>query len=333
MDAPPGKVIRSLRQALHMTQAEFARAAGWSASTISSWERGSTQPSRVAFKTILAFAEERGVRYQPRGEGAAPAPPSTLPVLRLGSRLPAPSGGDPAPRAMEATPVAALDHGREESFGSRRWTEIAAHGSSGAFEPARSIGERPEWQVEARLHVRVGAGAERLRRTGYVAASLLALVVGLGAGVWLRSGARSHAPASRVVERAEPPAARSAASAPASEPHVQVDELALTAFAAPALPGPPLAAGQAAEPPPVEPGVRVPRPGTLVPPTLARLESIVALDGVRRATFRVGDRSIALVEGDEIGGRAIALIANDEVALVRGGVAERVRLGSETPID
>jgi transcriptional regulator with XRE-family HTH domain len=36
----PGKVIRSLRQALHMTQAEFARAAGWSASTISSWERG-----------------------------------------------------------------------------------------------------------------------------------------------------------------------------------------------------------------------------------------------------------------------------------------------------
>jgi DNA-binding transcriptional regulator YiaG len=34
METPPGKVIRSLRQALDMTQAEFARAAGWSTSTI-----------------------------------------------------------------------------------------------------------------------------------------------------------------------------------------------------------------------------------------------------------------------------------------------------------
>src|SRR5436190_3929286 len=101
-----------------MTQAEFGRAAGWSASTISSWERGSTQPSRVGFKTILAFAQQQGVRYQPKGESPAPRPMAkpveTLPVLRLGSRLPSP-------------PLVARDTGREESFGSRRWTEIATY--------------------------------------------------------------------------------------------------------------------------------------------------------------------------------------------------------------
>ena len=321
METAPGKVIRSLRQALHMTQAEFARAAGWSASTISSWERGTTQPSRVAFKTILAFAEERGVRYQPKGEGASAAASGTLPVLRLGSRL-------PAPAAADAIPVAVLDGGREESFGSRRWTEIAAHAPSTAFERARPIGERPEWQIEARVQVRVGAGTEQLRRTGYVVASLVALVIGAAAGLWLRSGTGAHSTTSRATERVEPPAAPAVASAPEAVPPAQVDELALAAIAAP-LPGPPLAAGHGAALP-AEPAVAA--PARLVPPAVARLESIVSLDGVRRATFRVGDRSIALVEGDDFGGRTIAMIGNDEVALVGGGVAERVRLGSDTAI-
>jgi len=329
METPPGKVIRSLRQALDMTQAEFARAAGWSASTISSWERGSKQPSRVAFKTILAFAEERGVRYQPKGEGAASAPakPETLPVLRLGSRLPAPP--------VEVVPLSTLDAGRGESFGSRRWTEIAAHGPRPAFEPRpATVGERPEWQVEARLHVSIGAGSERVRRIGYVAASLVALVIGAGAGVMLRSGTSAPAPhdatVSRAVERVTAPAAPAVATAPEPAPPVEVDELALAALAAPRVPGPPLAAGQ-----PAEAAARgAPSSAhALVPPSFARLESIVALDGIRRATFRVGDRSIALVEGDEIGGRAIAMIANDEVALVGSGVAERVRLGAQTPLD
>jgi hypothetical protein len=69
------------------------------------------------------------------------------------------------------------------------------------------------------------------------------------------------------------------------------------------------------------------------PPSFARLESIVALDGTRRATFRVGDRAIALVEGDAIAGREVALIENQAVTLVRDGVAKRVRLGVETPLD
>ncbi len=79
MATPPGKVIRSLRQALDMTQAEFARASGWSASTISSWERGRATPSRLAFKTILAFAEERGVRYRPATKALVPLSASASP--------------------------------------------------------------------------------------------------------------------------------------------------------------------------------------------------------------------------------------------------------------
>lgn len=322
METPPGKVIRSLRQALDMTQAEFARAAGWSTSTISSWERGTSQPSRLAFKTILAFAEERGVRYQPKGEGAIATASGNLPVLRLGSRLPTPMTLD----ADGAFPPGARQGEREESFGSRRWTEVAAsHPTVEAAAHGASIGERPEWHVEARLQVRVGTSGERLRRTGYVAATLLALVIGVGAGVWLRTGVGSSS-APRTAERSpieEPVSAPRVAKAP---PPVEVDELALTAFAAAPVAGPPLAHGQPAQ-------IAIAEAPPMPPPSYARLESIVSLDGVRRATFRMGDRSIALVEGDAIGGRAVGEIANSEVTLVGEGAPKRVRLGAEIPVD
>jgi hypothetical protein len=68
-------------------------------------------------------------------------------------------------------------------------------------------------------------------------------------------------------------------------------------------------------------------------PAFARLESIVALDGVKRATFRVGDRSIALVEGDQLGARTVVAIANHDVMLAGSGVQRRVRLGAETPLE
>lgn len=319
METPPGKVIRSLRQALDMTQAEFAHAAGWSTSTISSWERGTTQPSRLAFKTILAFAEERGVRYQPKADGAVTTT-GNLPVLRLGSRLPAP------PVTLDAEgsfPPGTAE--REESFGSRRWTEVAA--SRPTVEIAArgaSIAERPEWHVEARLQVRVGTSGERLRRTGYVAASLMALVIGVGAGAWLRSGVGSNT-APRTAER---PPIQEPVSAPraAKAPPVEVDELALTAFAVAPAAGPPLAADQPAE-------IAIAPVPAMPPPSYARLESIVSLDGIRRATFRMGDRSIALVEGDAIGRRAVGEIANSEVMLVGEGAPKRVRLGAEIPVD
>jgi hypothetical protein len=114
-----------------------------------------------------------------------------------------------------------------------------------------------------------------------------------------------------------------AAKAP---PPVEVDELALTAFTVAPAAGPPIAADQHAE-------IAIAPVPAMPPPSYARLESIVSLDGVRRATFRMGDRSIALVEGDAIGGRAVGEIANSEVMLVGEGAPKRVRLGAEIPVE
>lgn len=328
MTTPPGKVIRSLRQALDMSQAEFARAAGWSASTISSWERGTTTPSRLAFKTILAFAEERGVRYRPTGDAPGlaapvaglPAPTSGLPTLRLGSRLP-------------AAPLAVREGGREESFGSRRWTDVAASGVVLDVQPAIAVDERADafdarvaaleaarsaWTLDARVRVELGAGMPWLRRATAVGAVLAALVIGAGAGTMLRGG---RAPAPSTGEHASGPSVQPAARVV----RVPLQADALAAVAVPPLAAAPYAAGTVPDAP-------AERAAAMPPPEHARLESIVALDGTRRATFRVGDRSIALVEGDELGGRTVALIGNDEVALVGGGVATRVRLGFDTPI-
>jgi transcriptional regulator with XRE-family HTH domain len=320
MDTAPGKVIRSLRQALDMTQAEFARAAGWSASTISSWERGTAKPSRIAFKTILAFAEERGVRYTEGGASATSdaGSSSNLPVLRLKSRV--------------EPPIEVLDAGRGSplgSFGSRRWTEVAAGRPAVFAGQAVPLAERPEWQIDARLHIRVGKDGERWRRTGYVAASLIALAIGAGAGVLIRTGWHGNAAPARsvVAEPAVAPEAPAEAVAPApaqaaaSAPAVEVDELALAAVGAPPYAG---------EAPVAAPAAAI---AAMPAPELARLESIVALDGVKRATFRVGDRSIALVEGDQLGGRTVVAIANRDVMLAGGGVQRRVRLGSETPLE
>jgi transcriptional regulator with XRE-family HTH domain len=317
VDTAPGKVIRSLRQALDMTQAEFARAAGWSASTISSWERGTAKPSRVAFKTILAFAEERGVRYTEGGATATndDAASGNLPVLRLKSRV--------------EPPIEVLDAGRGSplgSFGSRRWTEVAASRPAVFAGQTVPLAERPEWQIDARLQIRVGKGGERWRRTGYVAASLIALAIGAGAGVLIRTGLHGNAtPATNVAEPAVAPEAPAEAIAP--EPAVEVDKLAVDVneLALAAVGAPPYAAGE----PAAAPAAAV---ASMPAPAFARLESIVVLDGVKRATFRVGDRSIALVEGDQLGGRTVVAIANRDVELAGGGVQRRVRLGSETPL-
>jgi len=229
-------------------------------------------------------------------------------VLRLGSRIP--SGV------------------REESYGSRRWTEVAQHAASphaavwespaAGFTADRSAFERtrPDWHVEARVRVRIGTGSARARRRAFFAAAMLALAIGLGAT--LRGGR-----VARPTPHAAPESARGGhvAPAPAIVPAVQVDELALEPPVAERAPY----AGAALVPAPALPP---PMPA----PATARLEGITAIRGVRRASFRVGDRTIALGEGDEIGGRAIAVIGDDQVALVGGGVAARVRLGFETPL-
>ena len=68
MEGQPRDIIRAIRRALGMSQAQFARALGWAPSTISRWESGRAEPDRLALKLILAFGEERRVRYRPRRE-------------------------------------------------------------------------------------------------------------------------------------------------------------------------------------------------------------------------------------------------------------------------
>jgi transcriptional regulator with XRE-family HTH domain len=332
VEPAPGKVIRSLRQALDMSQAEFARAAGWSPSTISAWERGTSRPSRLAFKTILAFAEERGVRYQPKS--AAPAlPMNTLPVLRLSSRLPAP----PAVELVAPEPPPRGPRPRAESFGSRRWTDMAASGVAGTYDAhAGTRRHHAAWQAEATLHVKIGTGARPSARLGYVVAAAAALVIGLGAGAILRRTPSVDAAARHIAS------ARPDDDAPAATAELgAADEAIDTGDAAANGPESAVASAADAGEDPFPSGVPdpaaaaaamapVPAPVAL----LARLESIVALDGVRRASFRVGDRSIALVEGDQLGARAIAKIANEDVTLVGGGDGpQRVPLGFETPVE
>src|SRR5437899_4767598 len=84
-------MIRAIGQALGMTRPEFGHALGWAPSTISRWESGRALPNRLAVKIILAFAEERRVRYRPRRELMlrAPSPVPGLPALALyGPRSP-----------------------------------------------------------------------------------------------------------------------------------------------------------------------------------------------------------------------------------------------------
>jgi DNA-binding transcriptional regulator YiaG len=330
METAPGKVIRSLRQALQMSQAEFARAAGWSPSTISSWERGTSRPSRLAFKTILAFAEERGVRYQAKSEPSGPdgtaAPASALPMLRMSSRLPA------APVEIVAPERPRSSSAREESFGSRRWTDYAATGVAGSYDAYAGARPRPSaWQAEATLHVKIGAGTRPSRRGGWIVAGMAAVLVGLGIGTLLRSATSPHDAVGRVA------AARSVENGSTSEPLARVDALEAPEVAGDALPGTAEASEPSDEPfpsgidpVPVAAAAMAPAPVAL----LARLESIVSLDGIRRASFRVGDRSIALVEGDQLGAHAVAKIANEDVTLVGGADGpHRVPLGFETPLE
>jgi len=83
VDGRSQDMIRAIRQALDMTQAEFGHALGWAPSTISKWESGRGEPNRLALKIILAFAEERKVRYRPRRELVMQAPDGVphLPVV------------------------------------------------------------------------------------------------------------------------------------------------------------------------------------------------------------------------------------------------------------
>ena len=77
MDALSRDIIHTIREGLGMSRVEFARALGWAPSTISRWESGKAEPSRLSLKIILAYGEEHGVRYRAR---RAPSAPLLLPA-------------------------------------------------------------------------------------------------------------------------------------------------------------------------------------------------------------------------------------------------------------
>ena len=52
--------VRQLRESLRMTQEEFAREVGVSFSTVSRWERGRGEPSRLARRQIDKLRKRAG---------------------------------------------------------------------------------------------------------------------------------------------------------------------------------------------------------------------------------------------------------------------------------
>jgi transcriptional regulator with XRE-family HTH domain len=195
-------IVRTIRRALDMTQAEFAHALGWSPSTISRWESGRAEPDRLSLKIILAFGEERRVRYRPRASTGStlPAPISSLPAT-IGTL-----GYAPRP-ALEVLPPAS---------GARPW---GSHPGT----------ERPRF--EAALSFRVAVNERRdpmgarhpgwLRNGGIVAAALCAVTL-IGAPMMGRSARPVDAPnrrAARVAQLAPVVAAAApAAAAPVAPP-------------------------------------------------------------------------------------------------------------------
>jgi putative transcriptional regulator len=137
MDGQPQDIIRTIRERLGMSRAEFARALGWASSTVSRWESGKAQPSRLALKIILAFAEERGVRLRPQRQlvpiVAAPTPPpTTLPSIEVRPlhvrRMPEPAVANPPRWEAELRFRVAVD--RSSAPGAKHWVGNAAIGAA-----------------------------------------------------------------------------------------------------------------------------------------------------------------------------------------------------------
>ena len=65
-----------------------------------------------------------------------------------------------------------------------------------------------------------------------------------------------------------------------------------------------------------------------------RLEGVMVLGVDRRATFRVDDERVTVVEDESIGGRCPSRIDADGVELVdASGTVHALRLGGDLPLD
>jgi transcriptional regulator with XRE-family HTH domain len=297
MQADASRIIRTMREALGMSQAEFARALGWATSTISRWESGKAQPGRLALKIILAFGEERGIRYHPPTK-ALPAPIGTSSVAR------APSRAAPAPIEVAA---------------SRSWTT-----PSGT--------ERQGWHAE--LNFRVGVD-RRARATGTSHRSWLGGAVA-GAFVCLSvlGVTMLTATPSSLSRRVESAPARLddagrnqwlTASAPALDPAED------RAAARPARSKRKRRAARDAGEAPI---AAAPPPVAETPPLLARLEAVTLLGGSRTAKFRTDRDSITVTVGSRLGGHETVRVSGEGVELRdAAGAVRTVRLGETVEID
>ena len=307
MEAPPGHVIRVLRQALKMSQGEFARALGWVPSTISRWERGQAPPSRLALKTILAFAEERGVRYKPKAQPTATA------LVPFQEREMPPSLRREGESDLLPPPPSPETSGSRSSGG--RFLSITA--------------ERPRWSAEANFRLsadRRPAGPPQRSRTALHSAGIVAATLCAVLTIGLRGSVQHTTPLDGTTPNptthplrtlsSMPPAPKPAAQRLASAP--------LAKAAAPYAIVPDSVADATTEAP-------APAP---IPAPLARLESIVMIGDTHRATFRTKTDSVTVTEGSWLGGRQVGRIDTDHVELVGGaGKTRTVRVGSPTLLE
>ncbi len=290
MAPSPAHVIRTIRKALKMSQSEFAKALGWAPSTISRWERGDAAPNRLALKTILAFAEERKVRYRPK------APSQALVPLTLDD------GGQSTRELLQPHVVA-------------RPCDTAAD-----VDPFLSVtARRPRWVAEARFRFAMDSRPypcrqplrTTLRNAGILAASFGAvLAIGLR-GPSIGGQPTSAPPAGTAALHSALPAPAPAAATATAVAAAEIERRAAEA-----------ADAEAAEP------VQV----AALPESIARLESIVMIGHMGRATFRTHADAVTVTEGSWLGDRRVNRITGDRVELVDPtGASRLVRLGDPLP--
>jgi DNA-binding XRE family transcriptional regulator len=304
MQGEASNIIRTIRQALGMSQAEFARALGWGTSTISRWESGKAQPNRLAMKIILAFGEERGVRYRPRAK-ALPAP-----ATAAGAHPPVSGPAVPALAVPVARPAAGT------------WSTSIA-------------GERAGWEAQLNFRVAIDRGSRgptsgrqawftRAVAGGALCTSLV-FCIALLTATPARTGrdVSARRPAARVPAEflaagptVAPAIAPSAATAKPRRARGRRRPVAPVA-------GPATVATPVAAPAPSPP-----------PQVLARLEGVTLLGGVRTATFRTDADSISLSEGEKLGERHAVRVGGDGVDLRdAAGRLQTVKLGDTIPVE
>jgi len=137
MEPGPETIVRTIREGVGMSRAEFARALGWAPSTVAKWESGRARPGRLALKIILAFGEERGVRIPAR------RPPVVVPAVVL---------PPPAPRTAELVPL-------------RPRPALSPPTVSFRIDP-------PRWEARLQFRVSVDGPSGRAGRRGRLRANL-----------------------------------------------------------------------------------------------------------------------------------------------------------------